>query len=418
MAPAHKNLFLIPRSETVLVDGLRIGSLGGHHYPLVVDAARDAVAAQAPRQRCLARRPRGQVSKARNPLLGNRLPVIRWRGHWQPGGLVQARQPQHVAEDSRVLADVHRHTRSVASQCGQPRPIERGAQGDASPFYFQRSPAHKADDPRGAAMLADKDLQKMYDLARALHPDDGVALSVTLEACDRIALIRRIQDRRTGHYRRRLPEACLPQYCVYLASDMREREQEHPRSGKDPRYRPTPEDWLVRYVKFLVWQTMDKNACHVAVALGCFLHGYQPGDIANLAPEFFNPHNIRRVKRRLAHQIKSRFQHANIMIGRQNMLRTRPPTDHERRLVHQSLAMFTPWGSPHVPPPVPSVSILETHFGWASARSDWERIHALIDPRCAGLSQLIRDYNNHLPRGSDVRLDDPDRKLKIPHFNP
>jgi hypothetical protein len=69
-----------------------------------------------------------------------------------------------------------------------------------------------------AAMLPDHLLQKMYDLAYCLHPDRGVALSVTLEACERIALIRRMQDRRAGHYRRRLPEACLPQYCVYLAS--------------------------------------------------------------------------------------------------------------------------------------------------------------------------------------------------------
>lgn len=258
----------------------------------------------------------------------------------------------------------------------------------------------------------------MYDLARCLHPDNGIALSVTLDACDRIALMRRMQDRRTGHYRRRLPEACLPQYCVYLASDAREREQERPQLGREARYRPTLDDWLVRYIKFLVWQTMDRNACHVAVALGCFLYGYQPGKIADLAPEFFNPHNIRRVKRRLAHQIESRFQRANIIIGHQNMLRTRPPSNHERRLVQQSLAIFTPWGSSHVAPPVPGISILETYFGWASERSDWERIHALIDPTYAGLPRLIRDYNNNLPNGSELRLADPDHELRIPRFDP
>ena len=118
-----------------------------------------------------------------------------------------------------------------------------------------------------------------YKLAHCLHPDNGIALAVTLEACDRIALLRRMQDRRTGHYRFRLPEACLPQYCVYLASDAREREQERLRPGKEPRYRPTPDDYLVRYIKFLIWWTMDRNACHVAVALGCFLYGYQPGEI-------------------------------------------------------------------------------------------------------------------------------------------
>jgi hypothetical protein len=256
----------------------------------------------------------------------------------------------------------------------------------------------------------------MYDLARSLHPDNGVALSVTLDACDRISLIRRVQDRRTGDYRRRLPEACLPQYCVYAASDVREREQESPSPDKESPYRPTPHDRLVRYIKFLIWQTMDRNACHVAVALGCFLYAYQPGEIANLAPEFFNTHNIRRVKRRLAYQIKSRFQRANI-IGHQNTLRTRPPSSHERRLVQQSLAMFTPWGCARLLPAVPSISVLETHFGWASERSDWERIHALINPICAGLPRLIRDYNNNFPKGSAVRLDDPDHRLRVPRFD-
>jgi hypothetical protein len=121
-------------------------------------------------------------------------------------------------------------------------------------------------------MFADHDLQRMYELAHFLHPDHESALAVTLEACERVALVRRIRDRRTGHYRRRLPEAWLPQYCVYMASDAHERDQERPRPGQEPRYRPTPDDRLVRYIKCLIWWTMDRNACHVAVALGCFLH--------------------------------------------------------------------------------------------------------------------------------------------------
>jgi hypothetical protein len=269
-----------------------------------------------------------------------------------------------------------------------------------------------------AAMLRDDVLEKMYELAYCLHPDTGISLSVTLEACDRIALMRRIQDRRTGHYRHRLSEACLPQYCVYLASDARERAQECPRPGHDPRYQPTPDDYLVRYIKALVWWTMDWNACHVAVALGCFLYGYQPGDIATLAPELFNHQNIRRVKRRLAYQIHARFQHAHMFRGEHHTLRTRSPTAHDRQLVHHALALFTPWGSPHVPPHASHMSILETHFGWASARSEWERIHVLIDPACAGLPRLIREFNESFPSGSVARLEDPNHKLAIPRFKP
>jgi hypothetical protein len=267
-------------------------------------------------------------------------------------------------------------------------------------------------------MLADHDLQQMYELAHYLHPDSGVALPVTLEASDRIMLLQRIQDRRTGHYRRTLPEACLRQYCVYLASDARERDQERPRPGQDPRYQPAPDDYLVRYIKCLIWWTMDRNACHVAVALGCFLHTYQPSDIVNLAPELFNQYNISRVKRRLAQQLQARFQRANLFMGDQTTPRTRPPTEHERRLVQQSLAMFTPWESPHVLPHAPTMSILETYFAGASARPDWDRIHALIDPTCAGLPRLIHEYNESLPRGSQARLEDPDDNLAIPCFTP
>src|SRR5262245_18584198 len=147
-------------------------------------------------------------------------------------------------------------------------------------------------------MLTDDVLQRMYELAFCLHPDSGTALAVTLDACDRITLLRRLQDRREGHYDFRLPEPCLPQYCVYLASGGRERDQECRTTGKEPRYRPTLDDYLVRYIKLLVCWTMDRNACHVAVALGCFLYGYHPADIAELAPEIFNHYNIRRVKRR------------------------------------------------------------------------------------------------------------------------
>jgi hypothetical protein len=267
-------------------------------------------------------------------------------------------------------------------------------------------------------MLADHDLQQMYELAHYLHPDSGVALSVTLEACDRIMLLQRIEDRRTGHYRRRLPEACLRQYCVYLASDARERDQERPRPGQDPRYQPAPDDYLVRYIKCLIWWTMDRTACHVAVALGCFLYRYPLGALVRLVPALCDSHQIQRIRVRLTQQLQARFPRAHLFEGDQTTLRTRPPTEHERRLVQQSLAMFTPWEFQHVLPHAPTMSILETYFAGASARSDWDQIHALIDPTCAGLSRLIHEYNESLLRGSQARLEDPDDNLAIPCFTP
>jgi hypothetical protein len=292
------------------------------------------------------------------------------------------------------------------------------ARDDASQSNVQRFPTHTTDVLGGIAMLADDLLQRMYDLAHCLHSDTGVALAVTLEACERIPLVRRLQDRRTDDYRLRLPATCLPQYCVYLASDRRERDQERLLPGQGQQDGPTSDDWLVRYVKFLIWQTMDRNACHVAVALGCFLYGYQPGDIANLAPELFNHHNIRRIKRRLAQQIDARFQAAHIFFDDHHTLHTHPPTEHERQLVHDALAMFTPWGCPHMSAPTSDRSILESHFDRESMHSDWERMHALIDPQCVGLARLIGEYNESFPRGSALCLEAPDHKLVIPCFTP
>jgi hypothetical protein len=332
--------------------------------------------------------------------MGSRTPPVPPMS-WRPRGV------SHAASQSC--------DRAAAVTCYRVGHPQRGKQDNVSRFNLYRLATQTTEVPGGAAMLAEQDLQQIYELAHFLHPDSGVALAITLEACERLALLRRLQDRCTGHYRLKLPEAYLPQYSVYLASDVRERAQERPRPGQDSRDRPAPNDWLVRYIKFLVWQTMDRTACHVAVALGCFLYGYQPGDIATLAPELFN-HNIRRVRRRLVHQLQARFAGANLFRGDHHTRRTRPPTAHERQLVHDAFAMFTPWGSPHLPAPAPTNSLLESHFDGASPRSDWERIHALIDPTCAGLAWLIREYNANFPAQSTRRLGGPDHMLAVPCF--
>jgi hypothetical protein len=47
-------------------------------------------------------------------------------------------------------------------------------------------------------MPTDNDLERMYDLSHCLHSDRGTALSVTLKACERVSLIRRIQGDAQG----------------------------------------------------------------------------------------------------------------------------------------------------------------------------------------------------------------------------
>jgi hypothetical protein len=76
-------------------------------------------------------------------------------------------------------------------------------------------------------MLAGDVLQPMYELAYLLYPDPAVALTVTLDAADRLALLRRLWEHPTGEAWRRLPEAWLPQYYVDPASDRPECTHKH-----------------------------------------------------------------------------------------------------------------------------------------------------------------------------------------------
>jgi hypothetical protein len=264
-------------------------------------------------------------------------------------------------------------------------------------------------------MLTDHDLERIYVVAQDLHRVPEVALAVTLNACERLELLRRLLDQRTGrHMTCRLPEACLPQYCVYLASDACERDQEAPLSSQEPWDPPTPDEWLARYVKFLIWRTMDQQACHVAVALGCFLYAYPPSTIARLAPAYFSAHQIPSITGWLTQQIHARFPHIHMLQGDYPTLDTRPPTAHERRVIQQALTRFAPWGSPEDAPQMFGLSRLDTSFGEGSTTSDWERIQALVDPTRGGLPGLVRAYNARCPPGSDMCLDDPDQMLAIP----
>lgn len=172
----------------------------------------------------------------------------------------------------------------------------------------------------------------------------------------------------------------------------------------------------MRYIKSLVWWTMDRTACHVAVALGCFLYRYPPGDLVHLTPTLCRPHQIQGIRRRLAQQLNARFPSAHPFDGAHGTGHTRPPTAPDRQLVQRALTMFTPWGSAHVPPPALDQSLLDTHFGGASPRSDGDRIHALINPTDAGLPRLIREYNQQLPLGNAQGIEEPDAMLAIPRF--
>jgi hypothetical protein len=216
----------------------------------------------------------------------------------------------------------------------------------------------------------------------------------------------------------RLPEAWWPQYCVYLASDGPERAHERRRPGRAPSERPTRDDYLVRYVKCRVWWTLDRPACHVAVALGCLLYCYPPEALVQLAPALCAPDQIQRIRARLVSRLQARFPHAHLFGGDHGTSRMRLLTAHDRSLVHRALKLFTPWGAAHVPAPALTQSLLATYFARASVYSDWDRIHALINPTDAGFPRLIREYNQPFLLGHPQRLAEAATVLAMPRFAP
>jgi hypothetical protein len=242
-------------------------------------------------------------------------------------------------------------------------------------------------------VIRDEVIQEMFGLAFFTHRDREVAIEVVVDTLVRIPLVRDIQDERPKAkkmqpYKLRMPEDLLPRFCLYLASDLWERDQEKAAPNKRPVYRPDDADYLIRYIKFLVWQTMDRNSRYAAVALGCLLHNYGPTQISDLSPAFFNGNNIRNTKKWLADRICARFNGMNIVNPGNAQVISRMPIDGERILVRQALEMFS--DDNHIQP---RTFILDTVFADGSSHSERERVHAVACPVCGGLPKLIQEWN-------------------------
>lgn len=269
-------------------------------------------------------------------------------------------------------------------------------------------------------VFSDEEMQNAFRLAYVLHPNTAVAYSVALDAVDRFFLQRRLQGRRpkakNQPFKNLLSDSALLQTSVYLASDSWERDQERLLPRKPPFYKPDVNDLIARYVKLLVWKTMEHSCTHVAVGIGSFLYTYRTAEIKHLAPDHIKDDNIRRIKAGIISEIRNRFDQYNIAPDDSSHIITRAPASHERELVYNSLAAFAPWVAEHAPPSSDATPVLETYFGYESKKSEWERNHALIDFGCAGLPLLIQEFNANGSVEADMLLENPDEKLQVPDF--
>ncbi len=313
-------------------------------------------------------------------------------------------------------------------------------------------------------VMSDHVLQRGFETAYILHPDELVAAYVTAWAwayhvpqltkseAKRILERLRQREKRTKTKpasalraeslwrepqlpkRRSIPEGSRFQYCVYDASDRWECFQEEP-EPREPRYCPTADDRFVRYIKFLIWRTMDRPSHFALSALSRLLYIYDASVTARVATWFFDRDalNMDRVEKTLREFIVERF--ASIMAFAVNeagakTLQTRRPKPHERELVEHALDAFAPWGDLAEPLPVPTP---QSEMGWAGTgwsealldwrlahadpeELDWDYFHTLLDPKYGGLPHLIRTWHQEEVEIENMVFDEPDGELGIPIF--
>lgn len=261
------------------------------------------------------------------------------------------------------------------------------------------------------------ELQRAFALAFILHPLEEIAFEVLIRAADMTAVLEQNdarKDRSEDHYKVRIPAEALLQFAVYCASLEWEMDQESPLPKKLPKYKPTRQDLIVRYVKHLVWNNLLKaNFSSLGIGLGCSLYDYRPKQIADLL-ELPDELSIRRIKGSNTKQLMKRFRYADVLTPGGNAIRKTLASDDERELVQQALKAFTPWNTTHIPL-APNQSLLDKLFDENSRLTDWERKHALLDPECGGLAQLITQHNKLYARYRED-LADPNLRLFVPEF--
>lgn len=232
--------------------------------------------------------------------------------------------------------------------------------------------------------------------AYCLHPNLYVARRVVLEA---VPLI----NQRGQRYRQR-PQAAMPylmtypsqalsqastlwelfQTSIFDVSEKWEIDQESPQPKLEPEYRPTAPVMLTRFVKHLVFITMERaDSYPMAVAIGSCLFTCSPSD-ACLIADLNDPtrlHNIGKVKQQRVNQITKRFRH---IFGARS-LPTKAPDAGERAVISEAMGACTPWGTACFQEPPDIIEQL------LSVPSERQRMHAFLCT-CAGFSKLLLQW--------------------------
>jgi hypothetical protein len=264
-----------------------------------------------------------------------------------------------------------------------------------------------------------------YRLALAALGDREVVLRVVHESLDGISLFMREQQKNRdlnalNPSKPVLDEVQTFQYLLYEELEEMEKMQEADAFGAGRRW-----PWqviLLRYLKSVVYSSINHRPYYLAVGVGSLLHDYDWKDTARLHDFILQEQDLSKTQNKRNQRLRELKEYLIDRFGELLLhdvdgngeihFSYRPISDDLIQVARAGMNLLIPWGSEHVIPeglssedaPVPG---LRSNDGKAGDRwSVWKnRSHALIDPEC--FSRIA----------AALRLKAPHQTIQIPEHS-
>lgn len=259
--------------------------------------------------------------------------------------------------------------------------------------YFHEDPSYGLRSP----------VYQVFQLAYCLHPHLYVARRVILEAVEYLFATELLHQRQRAQdmpaeapylTRYTLPALSqvstlweLLQISILDVSEGWEKAQEglNPETNppREPRYQPTADVMLTRFIKLLAFTTMVRTDSYpMAVAFGSCLFTYPPREVCRLLDlnEDKRLANIARMKEQINSRIKARFLRDG------EVMATKLPDNYEQEVMDETMEVLTLWGTDHFA----SKPVIDTI---SEVMPERQRKHCIMCPKCAGLKRLGEEWN-------------------------
>ena len=273
---------------------------------------------------------------------------------------------------------------------------------------------------------------RAFELAHFLHPDRTIAFRIVLAAMGKLHVARSAQKKRlyytpkgrnsphktiTQNLRSKVSatEHLLLQRLVYIESEYYERQREAARSG----HLASEDDMLVYYIKHLIRISLKRNSFYLTLGLSRLLYSYSTAAAMEIYSVMVqdpdrvkDDYYFRSRKAVLLRELKERFGTLlNTCRGPhgEERVKQNAPVEHQQKLVHECLSVFTPWWTnctlpPKFDPVADEIAALSGGNSHDENKAELNRLHSVLHPEC--YARVV----------DALKLDAPHTKLMIPHF--